>query len=104
MSRGDEHAQVASEGFLMDDSERRRKAAILGLISLDENWFRQEFGTKLDDCFPRELNILWDLGLLSHASGRLGLTDRGIRHRDVIVQMFFSERVRELVRSFKYDE
>jgi oxygen-independent coproporphyrinogen-3 oxidase len=93
-----------TDGFIMDDDERRRKAVILGLNHLDRSNFRDLYGEDPVDCFPTQLGALFDLGLLEVDDEHLALTELGVRHRDVAVQGLFSERVRSLVESFHYVE
>ncbi|MGW6054160.1 coproporphyrinogen-III oxidase family protein [Streptomyces sp. NPDC055189] len=93
-----------TDGFLMDDGERRRKALVLGLTDLDPQWYRQTFGAPPEDHFGPQLTTLRQMGLLESAEGRLRLTRRGLRHRDVIVQHFFSRQVGERLLAFDYDE
>ena len=54
--------------------------------------------------FPEELGALADLGAIEITAEAIALTPRGHRHRDVVVQPFFSDRVRGLVNDFDYNE
>jgi oxygen-independent coproporphyrinogen-3 oxidase len=92
------------DGFVMDDDERMRKAVVLGLIRLDRGWFRSLFGRDPAEVFPEQFAALRNLALLEEEDAAYRLTPRGLRHRDVVVQAFFSERVRRLLESFDYDE
>lgn len=92
------------DGFIMDADERVRKAVVLGLIDLDRDWFRHLFHRDPADVFPRELELLRELALVEETQTAYRLTERGLRHRDVVVQAFFSDRVRRLVSEFDYDE
>jgi oxygen-independent coproporphyrinogen-3 oxidase len=93
-----------TEGFLMNDDERVRKAVVLGLIRLDREWFRKRFGSDPCDVFRGEFAGLSELGLVDTNDEMVRLTSKGLRHRDAIVQLFFSKKVHELVREFDYDE
>ncbi len=90
------------DGFVMDEDERRRKAVILGLISLDRRWFRGVFGKDACFFFPTEMQILVDLGLLQVTQESYALTETGLRYRDLVVQLFFSDRVRRRLSQFEY--
>lgn len=90
------------DGFVMDEDERRRKAVILGLIDLNRAWFGKLFGADPVEVFPLELGIFSELGLLEQQGEHFRLASRGVRHRDVLVQALFSERVRALVKDFDY--
>lgn len=92
------------DGFLMDNAERVRKALILGLHDLDREWFRAMFERDPMELFEPKLRTLSDFGLLKIEEKRLSLTDDGMRNRDLIVQAFFSERVRGRIADFDYDD
>ena len=100
----DRYGHGRTDGFLMDDDERRRKAVILGLIDLNRLSYRDRFGGWPEDYFHDELRMLNDLELTNSSADRLRLTALGIRHRDLLVQQFFSPRVQKLLKSFNYDE
>lgn len=92
------------DGLLMDDDERMRKMAILGLADLDGDMFHETHGREFHEVFAAELATLTGLRLVENRGSRgYALTGKGIRHRDVIVQMFFSDRVLGLVRDYDYD-
>ncbi|MFI1483561.1 coproporphyrinogen-III oxidase family protein [Streptomyces sp. NPDC020747] len=91
-------------GFLMTHDERCRKAMALGLIDLDLDWYYKTLGEQPGDRFSTEITLLKDLELLEETSGRLRLTQQGIRHRDVLVQLFFSQPVKQRLAQFDYDE
>lgn len=93
-----------TDGFKMDEDERMRKALVLGLNILDEAAFRRQFGRDVNEVFSKELPILFELGLCEQRDGVLMLTAKGIRHRDVAIQPFISDRVRNLVSPFAYLE
>lgn len=84
-------------GFLVDDDERVRKQAILGLGA--------QPGPPVAVWFPAEAAALVEAGAAVYAGdGGLTLTATGVRHRDVVVQTFFSGRVRKAVSAHRYDE
>ena len=91
-------------GFILDDDERRRRAVILGLGHLDRAAYAANHGADPLDHFPNEFDALADLGAVDITSAVIVLTPLGQRHRDVVVQPFFSDRVRGLVTDFDYDE
>jgi len=100
--RDGEYART--DGFLMDEDERRRKRVILGLGALDRGLFRREHRIDVLDVFGPEIQQLEDCALVNVTGEWVSLTPRGLRFRDVAVQMFFSERVQELISTHSYEE
>jgi oxygen-independent coproporphyrinogen III oxidase len=104
LSNVDQRGQGIVEGYIMNDDERRRKAVVLGLENLHRGWFRNKFGIDPKDAFPEDFDVLLSLGLITEETTCFKLTPIGIRHRDVIVQRFFSPQVLNLLNSFDYRE
>jgi len=104
IARVEAERTVYTDGFVMDDDERKRKAVILGLNHLDRLHFRATFGMDPVEEFSDEFAVLSELNLVEESDRWLSLTDIGIRHRDVVVQSFVSKRVRRLVQEFDYAE
>lgn len=96
--------QSAPEGFVMPENERRRKAVVLGIHSLDRHWFEELFGDDVASLFPDEISGLQQRRLIDVSRDRISLTETGQAHRDLVVQLFFSEAVRRLVQEWRYDE
>jgi oxygen-independent coproporphyrinogen-3 oxidase len=90
------------DGYLMDRDERVRKATILGLGHLDRQWARAVVGEDPVVRFAAELSALERAGAVIVDESSVRLTALGQRHRDVVVQAFFSETVRQLVRDHDY--
>jgi oxygen-independent coproporphyrinogen-3 oxidase len=98
------HRSPVTDGFLMDEDERMRKTIVLGLMRLDRADFIARFDADPREVFTNEFAILFDLGLARDDDGEVRLTTRGVRHRDVAVQPFISDRVRALTGQFAYAE
>jgi oxygen-independent coproporphyrinogen III oxidase len=92
------------EGYQMSADERRRKAMVLGLHDLRRRWYLEEFGEDPLASFPKEIDGLAERGLVDITADAVRLTQRGLSYRDAIVQLFFSDRARNLVQSWSYDE
>ena len=92
-----------TDGFVMDHDERVRKATILGLHQLDRPRFASMLGCDVTERFGPELAALAALRLVEIDSDSVTLTEEGMRHRDVLVQAFFSSRVRANLAAFDYD-
>lgn len=94
-----------ADGFVMNADERMRKTAILGLIDLDGKSFHAMHGISFRDAFAEEIRALEKSLLIErHRDDHYVLTNRGVRHRDVIVQMFISDKVKNLVSSYNYGD
>lgn len=102
--RVEESGHGRCDGFVMDQDERARKSLILGLNNLDRQQFEATHHLNIGTTFGNQLTALAKLGLLEDDGERLALTRMGVRFRDVIVQSFFSIRVRNLIAAFSYDE
>ena len=103
-TRIDGGADPRTDGFLMDNEERQRKAIILGLNHLDRRIYSARFGIDPLEAFPHQFASLSDLGLIADTDDSVELTPLGVRHRDIAVQPFISPRVRRLVDDFTYVE
>ena len=93
-----------TDGIVMDDDERARKAVILGLGHLDRAQFRTKFATDVTDLFAAQMEALTHNALVTIDEDAVKLTAAGQRHRDVVVQLFFSDRVRSLIAGHDYNE
>jgi oxygen-independent coproporphyrinogen III oxidase len=92
------------EGYEMSDDERRRKAVVLGLHALDRGWFARLFGSDVAAFFPAEIEGLRQRGLIDVSADQISLSEKGMAHRDLVIQLFFSEKARGLAREWDYDE
>ncbi len=92
-------------GFVLDDDERQRRWLIQTLFGGGID--RLEAETRLDRSdllhFRPQFDLLEEEGCIVRRSGRIDLTSRGIRHSDLVAQVFFSPRVRDLMAEFEYD-
>jgi oxygen-independent coproporphyrinogen-3 oxidase len=93
-----------TDGIVMDDDERARKAVILGLGHLDRAAFRKRFSKDVSDLFAAQIDALTQADLVTIDANAISLTTAGQRHRDVVVQLFFSDRVRRLIAAHDYNE
>ena len=96
--------QATTEGYIMPADERQRKAVILGIHSLDREWFKSLFGRDVQELFPGEMQGLEQRNLIEVSPNRISLTEKGTAHRDLIVQLFFSANARRSTQEWKYDE
>jgi oxygen-independent coproporphyrinogen-3 oxidase len=104
LRRVDEGGSPVTDGYVMTPEERRRKAAILNLVSLDRAWFTGMVGGDPADMFADEFSALQELGLCDIGPSRVALTGTGVKYRDLVAQSLFSPEVRERVRCFDYSE
>jgi oxygen-independent coproporphyrinogen-3 oxidase len=95
---------TARVGFELDQEERRRRHLLQSLLQaggLDRGSYKARFGT--DPCadFATELAPFDDLGWLETTETVLRLTPEGLAHSDAIGPGLFSQRVTELMASYK---
>jgi oxygen-independent coproporphyrinogen-3 oxidase len=95
---------TATSGFYLPQDERMRRRVILGLLDLDRDRFRAEFGADVLDIFGEQISHLAELELLAVESDRVWLTESGRKYRDLLVQMFFSREVWKRILDFDYKE
>jgi oxygen-independent coproporphyrinogen-3 oxidase len=102
MNEGDTRA---SHGIALDDDERRRRFVIQSLLfdGLDPGAFREAFAADAREAFAEEWEALLAEGCVHDDASAIRLTPRGVRHADVVGQLFFSERVVRLMAEYEYD-
>jgi oxygen-independent coproporphyrinogen-3 oxidase len=95
-----------SHGFALDDDERRRRFVIQSLLydGLDLVEFRRAFGVGAREGYAEAWGALLGEGCVRDEGDAFRLTPLGVRHADVVGQLFFSDRVRALIDAFEYDE
>ncbi len=94
-----------SHGFALDADEQRRRFVIQSLLydGLDLRDFRGQFGADAYSLFRPQWQALEEEGCVTVGEDAIRLTARGVRHADVVGQLFFSERVRQLTEAYEYD-
>jgi oxygen-independent coproporphyrinogen-3 oxidase len=99
------NATAVTHGFHLNTDEQRRRHVILSVLydGLDVAGFTAAFGLSALDCFPAEWEALDAEDCVRIDDGCIRLTPRGVRHADVVGQVFFSERVRALMEAYEYD-
>ncbi len=95
---------LPNEGYVMDDEERARKAVVLGLLHLDLDRFERLLGERLDQRFAIEFAELESLGFIERTPGAVKISEQAVPYRDLIVQLFFSDRVRRALAEFSYEQ
>jgi oxygen-independent coproporphyrinogen-3 oxidase len=95
-----------SHGFALDRDERARRFVIQSLLfdGLVRNEFADEYGADALAWFAPQWEALEEEGCVSVSSEAIRLTPRGVRHSDVVGQLFFSERVEHLIATYEYDQ
>ncbi len=94
-----------SHGFVLDDDERRRRFVIQSLLYDGLRWrdFTDAFGVDARGLFAPQWQALAEEGCIHAEDDGVRLSPRGVRHADVVGQLFFSERVRQLMDTYEYD-
>jgi oxygen-independent coproporphyrinogen III oxidase len=104
MERIRSNLMAATEGFLMSEDERMRKAAALNVGELDRGWFSNIFGTDPASVFQKEYEVMEKLGACDITSGSIRLAEPFYKYRDLFSQLFFSSDVAGRIRAFDYRE
>jgi oxygen-independent coproporphyrinogen-3 oxidase len=96
---------AVSHGFVLNDDERQRRFILQSLLydGLDLRAFRAAFGLCAHSYFAKVWEALVEEDCIRTAGDVIHLTLRGVRHADVVGQLFFSERVRALMDTYEYD-
>src|SRR5262249_13788161 len=78
-------------GFALDEDERRRRFVIQSLLYDGLFWedFTDAFGTDARTCFAPQWQALEGEGCVGLGEDGVRLTPRGVRHADVVGQLFF---------------
>jgi oxygen-independent coproporphyrinogen-3 oxidase len=94
-----------THGFVLDEDERRRRFVIQSLLYDDLRWreFAGHFRADARITFAPQWQALEEEGCVRLGEDAVRLTPRGVRHADVVGQLFFSERVRHLMSTYEYD-
>lgn len=94
-----------SHGFVLDADEQERRFVIQSLLYDGLSWaeFRAACGGDAREHFAAEWEALAEVDCVTLDARGARLTPRGVRHADVVGQLFFSERVRELMDTYEYD-
>lgn len=104
VQRPDERFAQAEYGFSFDGEDRRRRFAVMSLLShegLDPAFYHARFGTLLSEDMPW-LDALEERDLARRdAQGILRLTDDGLERSDVIGPWLDSPRVEALKQEFE---
>lgn len=102
MARGD---GAVNFGVELDDDERRRRFVIQSLLydGLDLCEFHAHFGRDARELFAEQWRLLHEERCVVEEGGLIRLSARGVRHSDVVGNLFFSGRVRALIEAYEYD-
>lgn len=92
-------------GFALDDDEQQRRHVIQALLydGLDLSDFAATFGADASQTFRPQWDALREEDCVIGEGDFIRLTARGVRHADVVGQLFFSERVQHLIDTYEYD-
>jgi oxygen-independent coproporphyrinogen-3 oxidase len=82
-------------GYEMNDNERMRKEFILGLNGIG-------YDNKNMDIFSNEIDYLINRKFIFTKDSNIYYTNKGHKYRDIIVQLFFIEKVIYNITNFEY--
>jgi oxygen-independent coproporphyrinogen-3 oxidase len=98
---------AVSHGFALDRDEQTRRFVIQSLLFDGLSWvdFRQAFpGDDARTRFAPQWEALSAEGCVRTDESGARLTPRGVRHADIVGDLFFSDRVRRLLETYEYDQ
>jgi oxygen-independent coproporphyrinogen-3 oxidase len=103
-TRRQQEGTLIRHGFALDSDERQRRFVVQSLLydGLELADFRSAFECDAREVFAPQWEALAEEGCLRDGE-RLSLSARGVRHADVVGQLFFSQRVRRLMAEYEYD-
>jgi oxygen-independent coproporphyrinogen-3 oxidase len=92
-------------GFVLDADERQRRHVIQSLLydGLHLSEFAATFGADASQTFRPQWEALHEEDCVRADGDFIRLTVRGVRHADIVGQLFFSKRVRRLIDTYEYD-
>jgi oxygen-independent coproporphyrinogen-3 oxidase len=96
---------AVSHGFVLDGDEQVRRFVIQSLLYDGLSWsaFHQTFRDDARRRFAEQWDALAAEECVTFTADGVRLSPRGVRHADVVGNLFFSPRVRRLVESYEYD-
>jgi oxygen-independent coproporphyrinogen-3 oxidase len=96
---------AVSHGFLLDGDEQARRYVIQSLLYDGVSWadFRAACGADARVRFRPQWEALAAEECVALTDDGARLTARGVRHADVVGDLFFSARVRRLIDTYEYD-
>ncbi len=93
---------AVTDGYEMTADEAMRKRLVLGLDGLNRADFEKNYGEPPEGFFPGEFKALYEMNLLCVHDDIIHYTTQGMKYRDLIVQLFFSDRVNDIISHFNY--
>lgn len=91
-----------TDGYDMNSDEMMRKRLVLGFNGMNIADFCANYKKTPYELFPDEFKVLKELNLICEHDGCIFYTDDGLKYRDLIVQMFFSDKVNNIISKFDY--
>jgi oxygen-independent coproporphyrinogen-3 oxidase len=100
----DKNVMAITDGFLMSEDERMRKMMILGINKLSRKTFNSLFDVDPVKKFFDEIKALSELDLVNIVGDYITLTRKGVKYRDIVVQVFLSQEVLKRINAYNYDD
>ena len=98
----EKYSIAITDGYVMSDDEMMRKRLVLGLNGLNIEDFCANYKDTPYKLFPDEFKTLLKLKLIEERNGCIFYTAEGLKYRDLVVQMFFSDNVNDIISKFDY--
>lgn len=100
--RSQGHSRI--DGFLLNKEEQIRREFALNLHRLDAFTFEKVYKRNFHDCFPSQIKALEEEGCLSVDPNGIRFTNLGLRYRDLISRLFFSQTASNLEDEYLYND
>ncbi len=97
MSQSEHPIQTA---FFLDTDERMRRYVIGRIDHLGMRDFKEEFGLEFYEAFSDLYSMLLERGLAGYERGIFRLTSEGLKYRELIVNVFFSDEALRREQSY----
>jgi oxygen-independent coproporphyrinogen-3 oxidase len=96
---------LIQNGFKLDTDEQKRRYIILNLLinKLNYSAYEKKFGSEMLEEFTDEFAAIEEEGCIEidRDDGTIILTDKGFKYSSIIGSLFESEKVKNLINSFK---
>ncbi len=94
---------ISLTGFVYNQDEQKRKFVMLSLLDpgVNPEKYKKEFGTNIFEDFEQEFKALQKAKMIKNSNNLLILTKKGRKYCDICADLFVSDDVYKLYKSYK---